>query len=98
MSVRTTDIVNDLEKLQDQNKRFDFSSLDKEHKLFSNEFKKLPGYLKIETPKSLYIDKFVCWTSKCYAYATELDGNDNNFKRFVKDIKNKYHLISIINV
>ena len=40
MSVRTTDIVNDLSKLQDQNKMFDFTNLNKEHKLFSNEFEK----------------------------------------------------------
>ena len=71
MNVRTTDFVNDLDKLQDQYTRFDFSNLNKEHDLFSNEFKKIPGYLKIETPKSLYIDKFVCWRSKCYAYTTK---------------------------
>ena len=80
MSVRTTDIVSDLNKLQDQYTMFDFSNLNKEHKLFSNEFKKIPGYLKIETPKSLYMDKFVCLRSKCYAYTTELDGNDNKSK------------------
>ena len=77
MSVRTMDIVNDLDKLQNQYKMFDFSDLSKEHKLFSNEFKKIPGNLKIQTPKSLYIEKFVCLRSNCYAYTTELDGNDN---------------------
>ena len=60
MSNKTTNIVNDLGKLQDQYEMFDFSNLNKEHKLFSNEFKKIHGYLKRETPKSLYIDKFVC--------------------------------------
>ena len=55
MSVRTMDSVNDLNKLQDQYKMFDFNNLNKEQKLFSNELKKIPGYLKIETPKSLYI-------------------------------------------
>ena len=80
MSVRTTDIVNDLENLQHQYKMFDFSNLDKEHKLFSDEFKKIPGYLKIETTKSLYKDKFVCFRSKCYAYTTELDGIDKKLK------------------
>ena len=44
MSVRTLDIVNDLNKLQDQYKKFDFNNLDEEHKMFSNEFKKIPGY------------------------------------------------------
>ena len=84
MSIRTADIVKDLSKLQDQYKMFDFSNLNKEHKLFSSEFEKIPGYLKIETPKSLYIDKFVCLRSKCYAYMTKLDGNDNKFKGIVK--------------
>ena len=46
MSIKTTDIVNDLEKLQNQYKMFDFSNLNKEHKLFSNEFKKIPGSSK----------------------------------------------------
>ena len=46
MSIKTTDIVNDLEKLQNQYKMFDFSNLNKEHKLFSNEFKKKPGSSK----------------------------------------------------
>ena len=42
MSIRTTDIVNDLSKLQNRYKMFDFSKLNKEHELFSNEFKKSP--------------------------------------------------------
>ena len=87
MSVRSMDIVNDLDKLQDQYKILDFSKLNKEHKLFSNEFKKIPGYLKIETPKSFYIDKFVCLRSKCYANTTELDGNDNKLKGVIMDKK-----------
>ena len=40
--------------------------------------------MKIETPKSLYTDKFVCLRSKCYAYTTELDGNDNKLKGICK--------------
>ena len=98
MSIKTTDIVNDLSKLQDQYKMFDFSNSNKEHKLFLNEFKKIPGYLKIETPKSLYIDKFVCLRSKCYAYATQLDGYDNKLKGIVKGYKKKISFDSIINV
>ena len=87
MSIKTTDIVNDLSNLQEQYKMFDFSNLNKEHKLFSNEFNKIPGYLKIETPKSLYIDKFVCLRSKCYAYTIQLDGYENKFKGIVKGYK-----------
>ena len=87
MSIKTTDIVNDLSTLQDQYKIFDFSNLNKEHKLFSNDYKKIPGYLKIETPMSLYIDKFVCLRSKCYAYTTQLDGYNIKFKGIVKGYK-----------
>ena len=89
MSVRTLDIVNDLNKLQDQYKKFDFSNLDKEHKFFSNEFKKKHGHLKIEIPNSLYIDKFVCLRSKCDAYTTELNSNDNKIKGIVKGYKKR---------
>ena len=40
MSIKTNDIVHDLSKLQDQYKMFDFSNLNKERRLFLNEFKK----------------------------------------------------------
>ena len=39
MSIKTTDIVNDLYILQQQYKMFDFSNLNKEHKLLSNDYK-----------------------------------------------------------
>ena len=77
MSVRSMNIVNNLKKSRDQYKMFDFSNVNKEQKLFSNEFKKIPDYLKIEIPKSFYIDKFVCLRSKRYANTTKLDANDN---------------------
>ena len=87
MSLKTTNIINDLSILQNRYQIFDFSNLNKEHQLFSNEYKKIPGYLKIETPKSLYIDKFICLRSKCYAYTTQLDGYNNKFKGIVKGYK-----------
>ena len=39
MSVRSVDIVNDLDNLQDHYKMFEFINLNKEHNLFSNELK-----------------------------------------------------------
>ena len=84
MSIKTKDIVYDLIKLQNQYQMFDFSNFNKEHQLFSNEYEKIPGYLKIETTKSFYIDKFVCLRSKCYAYTTQLDGYNNKLKGIVK--------------
>ena len=47
---------------------FDFSNLNREHKLFSEENKKVVGKFKIETPRSIWIDEFVCLRSKAYAY------------------------------
>ena len=47
---------------------FDFSNLDKNHELFSNKNKKVIGKFKIETPKSIWIDEFVCLRSKKYAF------------------------------
>ena len=64
MSIKTTDVVNDLTILQNRYKMFDFSNLNKDHKLFSNEYKKIPGYLKIETPKSIYIYRQICLLEK----------------------------------
>ena len=46
---------------------FDFSNLDKNHELFSNKNKKVIGKFKIETPKKIWIDEFVCLRSKMYA-------------------------------
>ena len=86
-SVKTTDVENDLGKLQDQYKIFDFSNMNKDHKLFSDEVNKIPGYSKIETPTLIYINKFVCFRSKCCAYKTELDGNCNIVKSLVRDIE-----------
>ena len=62
----------------------DFSNLNKDPKLFLNEFMKKPGYLEIKTSNSLYIKKCVCLRSKCYAYETDIDGNDNKLKGICK--------------
>ena len=63
LNLKTNDLACDLEKLQTDYKLFDFSNLNKDHKLYSDDFKKVPGYLKIETPKTLYINKFGCLRS-----------------------------------
>ena len=53
---------------------FDFSNLDKNHELFSNKNKKVLGKFKIEPPKNIWIDEFVCLRSKIYAFKC---GNDS---------------------
>ena len=65
LSVNTKDIIKDLKKLEDI---FDFSNLDKNIELFSNKNKKVIGKFKIETPKNIWIDEFVCLRSKMYAF------------------------------
>ena len=65
LSIKTRDIVEDLYNLKDL---FDFSNLNREHKLFSEENKKVVGKFKIETPGSIWIDEFVCLRSKAYSY------------------------------
>ena len=74
LSINTKDIIKDLKNLEDM---FDFSNLDKTHELFSNENKKVIGKFKIETPKNIWIDEFVCLRSKMYAFKC---GNDSKNK------------------
>ena len=72
LSVNTKDIIEDLKSLEDI---FAFSNLDENHELFSNRNKEVIGKLKIETPKSIWIDEFVCLRSKMYSFKC---GDDNN--------------------
>ena len=48
LSVNANDIIKDLKDLEDL---FDFSNLDENHMLFSNQNKKSTGFFKIETPE-----------------------------------------------
>ena len=65
LSVTTKDITIDLKNLEDT---FDFSNLDQNHETFSNKNKKVIGKFKIETPKNIWIDEFVCLRSKKYSF------------------------------
>ena len=65
LSVKTKDFIKDLKNLEDL---FDFSNLEKNHELFSNKNKKVIGFFKIETPRSIWIDQFVCLRSKIFAF------------------------------
>ena len=57
LSMKTKDIIKDLKNLEDI---FDFSNLDENNELLSDENKKVIGKFKIETPKNFIIDEFVC--------------------------------------
>ena len=76
LSMNTKDIINDLKNLEDF---FDFSNLDENHELFSNKNKKVIGEFKIETPKNIWINKFVCLGSKAFSFKC----NDNNEKKII---------------
>ena len=65
LSVNTEDIMKDLKNLEDI---FDFINLDKNHELFSEKNNKVIGKFKIETPKNIWIDEFVCLRSNLYAF------------------------------
>ena len=80
LSIKTKDIIEDLKNLENI---FDFSNLDKNHELFSNKNKKVIGNFKIETPKNIWIDEFVCLRSKTYSFKCE--NNDEN-KNKIKGI------------
>ena len=80
LSLKTKHITKKLKKLYDI---IDFSNLDENHELFSNENKKVFGKFKIETPKNYWFDEFICLRSKKYAFQC---GNDskNNLKGIFK--------------
>ena len=65
LSVNTKDIIKDLKNLEDW---FDFSNLNENHELFKNKIRKVIGKFKIETPKNIWIDEFVCLRSRMYSF------------------------------
>ena len=75
LSMKTKDIIKDLKNLEDI---FDFSNLDENHELFSNINKKIIGKFKIETPKNVIIDEFVCLRSKAYSFKCKDNKEDKN--------------------
>ena len=80
LSLKTQDIIKDLKNLEDI---FDFSNLDKNHELFSERNKKVIGKFKIETPKNIWIDEFVCLRSKMYSFKCG-DDSKNKLKGISK--------------
>ena len=76
LSMKTENIIKDLKNLEDI---FDFSILDENHELFSERNKKVIGKFKIETPKNIWIDEFVCLRSKAYLFKCK-DIGENKYK------------------
>ena len=86
LSVNTKDIIKDLKNLEDI---FDFSNLDKNHELYSNRNKKVIGKFKIETPKNVFIDEFVCLRSKMYAFKCKYETEDKNKSKGISKYQSK---------
>ena len=82
----TKDIIKDLKKLGGV---IDFSNLNENHELFSNKNLKVIGKFKIETPKKIWIDEFVCLRSKLYSFKC---GDDSKNKLKVVSKSQSKHI------
>ena len=75
LSMKSKNIIKDLKNLEDI---FDFNNLDKNHELYSEKNKKVIGKFKIETPKNICIDEFICLRSKAYSFKCKDNKEDKN--------------------
>ena len=64
LSIKTGDLLNDLEYFKDD---FDFSELDENQELYDTINKKVIGKMKIETSPFIELDNFVALRSKSYS-------------------------------
>ena len=87
LSMKTKDIIKDLKNLEDI---FDLSNLDKNHELFSNRNKKVIGKFKLETPKNIWIDEFVCLRSKAYSFKCKDNNENKNKKKGISKSQSKH--------
>ena len=87
LSMKTKDIIKDLKNLEGI---FDFSNLDQNHELFSEKNKKVVGKFKIETPKNVWIDEFVCLRSKAYSFKCKDNNEDKNKIKGISKSQSKH--------
>ena len=87
LSIKTKDIIKDLKNLEDI---FDFSNLDKNHELYIEINKKVIGKFKIETPKNIWIDEFVCLRSKAYSFKCKNNDEDKNKIKGISKSQSKH--------
>ena len=92
LSMKIKGIIKELKNLENL---FDFGSLNKNPEIFSNKNKKVVGKFKLETPKHIWVDEFVCLRSKMYSFKCEDDGKNKLkviSKSYSKSIKvTKYY-------
>ena len=67
--------------LKNPNDSFGFSILIEDWEIFSLKNKKVFSVFKIETPKNIWLDQFVCLRSKMYAFNCG-DENKKNKRLF----------------
>ena len=79
LSIKSENIIKDLKNLENI---FDFSNIDENHELYS-ENKKVLGKFKIETPKNIFLDEFIVLRSKMYAFKCG-DDSKNRLKGISK--------------
>ena len=87
LSMKTEIIIKDLKNLEDI---FDFSNLDENHQLFSNKNKKLIGKFKIEIPKNIWIDEFVCLRTKAYSFKCKDNTESKNKMKGISRSQSKH--------
>ena len=87
LSMKTKDIIKDSKNLEDI---FDFKNLDKNHDLYSEKNKKVIGKFKIETPKNIWIDEFVCLRSKAYSFKCKDKKEDKNKIKGISKSQSKH--------
>ena len=87
LSMKTKDIIKDLKNFEDI---FDFSNLDKNQELYSEKNKKRLGFFKIETPKNIWIDEFVCLRSKAYSFKCKDNKEDKNKIKGISKSQSKH--------
>ena len=75
LSMKTENFIKDKKNFEDI---FDFSNLDENHEILSEKKKKVFGKFKIETPKNIWIDEFVCLRSKAYSFKCNYEDESEN--------------------
>ena len=80
LSIKTEDLINDLEYFKDD---FDFSELDENHELYNSINKNGIGKMKIETSPIIELDNFIALRSKSYSFSYK------NAQRTVQKSKQK---------
>jgi hypothetical protein len=83
--IHTEDLYNDMKTKFSDPPVFDFSNYPKDHVLYSDKYKKIPGYFKDEC-KGQHIEAFVGLRSKMYAFKIKDKGEQKAAKGVKKTI------------